>query len=77
MVKKVDRVGRMADTLEFSDVALPKNRFSEELLEQLRAHVPSLLEEDGDDLLPGRVVERIGAVSGFDEPGRFVRAVVV
>ncbi|MBK7356937.1 bifunctional isocitrate dehydrogenase kinase/phosphatase [Propionivibrio sp.] len=51
MVKKVDRVGRMADTLEFSDVALPKNRFSEELLEQLRAHVPSLLEEDGDDLV--------------------------
>jgi len=51
MVKKVDRVGRMADTLEFSDVALPKNRFSEELLEELHAHVPSLLEEDGDDLV--------------------------
>ena len=51
MVKKVDRVGRMADTLEFSDVAFPKNRFSDELLENLRAHVPSLLEEDGDDLV--------------------------
>ncbi|WP_186409526.1 bifunctional isocitrate dehydrogenase kinase/phosphatase [Candidatus Propionivibrio aalborgensis] len=51
MVKKVDRVGRMADTLEFSDVAFPKDRFSGELLENLRTHVPSLLEEDGDDLV--------------------------
>lgn len=51
LVKKVDRVGRMADTLDFADVALPKNRFSDELLEALRAHVPSLLEEDGDDLV--------------------------
>jgi len=51
LVKKVDRVGRMADTLEFSLVALPKKRFSDELLEALRTHVPSLLEEDGDDLI--------------------------
>ena len=51
LVKKVDRVGRMADTLEFSLVALPKNRFSDELLDALRMHVPSLLEEDGEDLV--------------------------
>ena len=51
LVKQVDRVGRMADTLEFSLVALPKNRFSDELLDALRTHVPSLLEEDGDDLI--------------------------
>lgn len=51
LVKKVDRVGRMADTLEFSLVALPKKRFSDELLEALYTHVPSLLEEDGDDLV--------------------------
>ena len=51
LVKKVDRVGRMADTLEFSLVALPKKRFSNELLAALRTHVPSLLEEDGDDLV--------------------------
>ncbi len=51
LVKKVDRVGRMADTLEFSLVALPKKRFSDELIEALRTHVPSLLEEDGDDLV--------------------------
>ena len=35
MVKHVDRVGRMADTLEFTDLALPRDRFSAELLEQL------------------------------------------
>jgi isocitrate dehydrogenase kinase/phosphatase len=28
LVKQVDRVGRMADTLEFSKVALPRARFS-------------------------------------------------
>lgn len=51
LVKQVDRVGRMADTLEYSHVALPKNRFSAELLEELYQQVPSLLEEDGDDLV--------------------------
>ena len=51
LVKQVDRVGRMADTLEFSYVALPKDRFSPELLEELRLQVPSLLEEDADELI--------------------------
>jgi len=51
LVKSVDRVGRMADTLEFSLVALPKNRFSDDLLTALRRHVPSLIEEDGDELV--------------------------
>lgn len=51
LVKKVDRVGRMADTLEFSHVALPKKRFSDELIEALRTHVPSLLEEDSEELV--------------------------
>ncbi len=51
LVKQVDRVGRMADTLEFSQVALPKVRFAPELLEQLYAQVPSQLEEDGGDLV--------------------------
>ncbi|HEX8963722.1 MAG TPA: bifunctional isocitrate dehydrogenase kinase/phosphatase [Rhodocyclaceae bacterium] len=51
LVKQVDRVGRLADTLEFSQVALPKARFSPELLEELYAQVPSQLEEDGDDLV--------------------------
>ncbi|MDK9724534.1 MAG: bifunctional isocitrate dehydrogenase kinase/phosphatase [Sterolibacteriaceae bacterium MAG5] len=51
LVKQVDRVGRMADTLEFSHVALPKARFSQELVDELYKLVPSLLEEDGDDLI--------------------------
>ena len=51
LVKSVDRVGRMADTLEFSLVALPKQRFSDDLLAALRTHVPSLIEEDGDELI--------------------------
>ncbi|WP_291994689.1 bifunctional isocitrate dehydrogenase kinase/phosphatase [Candidatus Accumulibacter sp. ACC003] len=51
LVKQVDRVGRMADTLEFSHVALPKARFSDELLEAFRTLAPSLIEEDGDDLV--------------------------
>ena len=32
LVKQHDRVGRLADTLEYSEVALPRNRFSAELL---------------------------------------------
>jgi isocitrate dehydrogenase kinase/phosphatase len=51
LVRQVDRVGRMADTLEFSYAALPRARFSDELIEELRRQVPSQLEEDGDDLV--------------------------
>lgn len=36
LVKQHDRVGRLADTLEYSDVALPKSRFSDELLDILQ-----------------------------------------
>lgn len=51
LVKQVDRVGRMADTLEFSQVALPKHRFAPELLAELRREIPSLLEEDDHDVV--------------------------
>jgi len=51
LVKQVDRVGRMADTLEFSDVALPRERFSQELIDELYKEVPSLIEEEGDQLI--------------------------
>jgi len=47
-VKMHDRVGRMADTLEYSDVAFPKHRFAPELLNQLRDEVASLLEWEDD-----------------------------
>jgi isocitrate dehydrogenase kinase/phosphatase len=37
IVKKHDRVGRMADTQEFENLLLPRARFSPELIEELRA----------------------------------------
>jgi isocitrate dehydrogenase kinase/phosphatase len=49
-VKYHDRVGRMADTLEYSDVAFPKERFEPELLAELKRLAPSKLEEE-DGLL--------------------------
>ncbi|MDX3894556.1 bifunctional isocitrate dehydrogenase kinase/phosphatase [Pusillimonas sp.] len=51
MVKKHDRVGRMADTWEYSQVALPRERFSDALLEELRREVPGLLEETPDTII--------------------------
>lgn len=51
MVKQVDRVGRMADTLEFSNVALPLARFTPSLLEELRSLAPSTFEIDGDNIV--------------------------
>ncbi|MGD8910813.1 MAG: bifunctional isocitrate dehydrogenase kinase/phosphatase [Chromatiales bacterium] len=50
-VKKHDRVGRMADTLEFVDVALPLERIESQLLEELKASVPSQLEFEADRLV--------------------------
>ena len=49
LVKQHDRVGRMADTLEFSNVALPRNRFDDELIAELQRFCGSLLEDDGAD----------------------------
>ena len=51
LVKFHDRVGRMADTWEYSNVPFPKSRMSPELIEELRHYVPSLLEEDERTLL--------------------------
>ena len=51
MVKQVDRVGRMADTLEFSYAALPLSRFHPELLDELRALAPSSFEIEGDSVI--------------------------
>ena len=50
LVKQHDRVGRMADTLEYSNVAFPRARFEDELLAELQHFCPSLLEiSDRDD----------------------------
>lgn len=51
LVKKHDRVGRMADTWEYSQVALPRKRCSPALLAELRDQVPSLLEELDDVII--------------------------
>jgi isocitrate dehydrogenase kinase/phosphatase len=51
MVKHVDRVGRLADTLEFTALALPFERFSSELLGELRALAPSMIETEGESLV--------------------------
>jgi isocitrate dehydrogenase kinase/phosphatase len=50
MVKHVDRVGRLADTLEFVDLALPPERFSPELIAELQRLAPSMVVE-GDPLI--------------------------
>jgi isocitrate dehydrogenase kinase/phosphatase len=51
LVKQHDRVGRMADTLEYSNVAFPRERFNEELVAELKHFCPSLIEEGGDELV--------------------------
>ncbi|MGK2899005.1 MAG: bifunctional isocitrate dehydrogenase kinase/phosphatase [Burkholderiaceae bacterium] len=51
LVKQHDRVGRMADTLEYSSVAFPRVRFEDELVAELQHFCPSLLEEDAEQLV--------------------------
>ena len=51
LVKQHDRVGRMADTLEYSLVAFPRDRFSDELIAEIEKFAPRQLEisdRDGD-----------------------------
>ena len=51
LVKQHDRVGRMADTLEYSEVAFPRARFSDAVIAELEQFAPSQLEisdRDGD-----------------------------
>jgi isocitrate dehydrogenase kinase/phosphatase len=59
MVKLHDRVGRMADTLEYSRVALPLARFDPALLDEIKRECASLVEIDGDELVIGHAyIER-------------------
>ena len=51
MVREVDRVGRMADALEFTELALPLDRFAPDLLEELLELAPSVVEVDGASLV--------------------------
>ena len=51
LVKTHDRVGRMADTLEYTSVAFPRQRISGALLAELQHFCPSQIEIDGDSLV--------------------------
>jgi len=51
LVKIHDRVGRMSDTWEYSLVALPRRRFSPELIRELLAYCPSVVEVDDHTVL--------------------------
>ncbi len=46
LVKQHDRVGRMADSLEFTNVAFPRDRFDDELIAELQKFAPSVMEEE-------------------------------
>ena len=51
LVKQHDRVGRMADTQEYTGVAFPRARFDDELIAEIEKFAPSQLEisdRDGD-----------------------------
>ncbi|MBT8047467.1 MAG: bifunctional isocitrate dehydrogenase kinase/phosphatase [Xanthomonadales bacterium] len=51
LVKNHDRVGRLADTLEYSNVAIPIDRIDPVLLNQLQTLAASSIEIDGDMLV--------------------------
>jgi isocitrate dehydrogenase kinase/phosphatase len=59
LVKRADRAGRMADTQEFNNLAFSRDRFSDELMEELHKVAPSMIEEHGRALVIRHVyVER-------------------
>jgi isocitrate dehydrogenase kinase/phosphatase len=51
LVKEHDRVGRMADSLEYSEAAFPLSRFSAGLLQELTRDAASSIEIDGEQLV--------------------------
>ena len=51
LVKMHDRVGRMSDILEYSHVALPRDRFSDELLEELYETCANSISEEGKQIV--------------------------
>ena len=59
LVKRHDRVGRMADTLEYSKVALPLARFEPELVEEMQKYCASMLEITGDSGAQEVIIEHI------------------
>ena len=51
LVKYHDRVGRLADTLEYSNVAISLDRIEPDLLEELRSRAAGSIEEIGNKLV--------------------------
>ncbi|MEE8496607.1 MAG: bifunctional isocitrate dehydrogenase kinase/phosphatase [Xanthomonadales bacterium] len=59
LVKNHDRVGRLADTLEYSNVAIPLDRIDPDLLHELRKRAAGSIEEVGDKLVISHIyIER-------------------
>ena len=59
LVKRHDRAGRLADSLEFADISLPRDRFDEALLEEMSRLAPSSIEVAGERVLVKHVyIER-------------------
>lgn len=55
LVKRHDRVGRMADSYLFEKLALPRDRFSDECLTELLATAPSKVQLTADSVLISHV----------------------
>ncbi len=55
IVKRHDRVGRMADTQEFHNLILPRARFDDELIEELLRQAPSTVEVNDTQVKIGHV----------------------
>ncbi|HBM66952.1 MAG TPA: bifunctional isocitrate dehydrogenase kinase/phosphatase, partial [Pseudomonas sp.] len=51
LVKRVDRVGRMADTQEFADFRFPRSKFEPDCLAELLEVAPSTVALEGDTVL--------------------------
>lgn len=51
LVKRHDRVGRMADTLEYSDVVIPIKRISAALYQQLLSSIANSIRVEGENLV--------------------------
>ena len=51
VIKMHDRVGRMADTLEYSYAAFPLERISPELMQELEQKIPSSMEIENNQLI--------------------------
>ncbi|UJF24359.1 bifunctional isocitrate dehydrogenase kinase/phosphatase [Suttonella sp. R2A3] len=59
LIKQLDRVGRMADTWQFSYVAFPRDRFNDELLEKIEATcAENIIHEDDKIVINHLYIER-------------------